>query len=102
MGKREVEKKFVPLKVEAYYDIIKELIFANLYQGGYNCSNHKCLVAYVREKSNLSNQEIRALDELRKLRNDIGYRGFRVGKGYFKRSEGVFKQIISKLTSKPL
>ena len=40
-----IKDEFAALKVEAYYDIIKELIFAHLYKNGYNCSNHLCLIS---------------------------------------------------------
>ncbi|MGM5485067.1 MAG: hypothetical protein ACQEP1_04310 [Nanobdellota archaeon] len=46
---KDVQDKFVSLKVEAYYDIIKELIFAHLYKAGYNCTNHLCLISYLEE-----------------------------------------------------
>lgn len=46
---KKVDKEFVSLKVEAYYDIIKELIFAILYKNGYNCQNHLCLISYLKE-----------------------------------------------------
>lgn len=46
---RAIDEKFTVLKVEAYYEIIKELMFANLYKKGYNCTNHICLIAFLRE-----------------------------------------------------
>ena len=46
----KVSDEFTVLKVEAYYDSIKELIFAHLYKEGYNCTNHLCLIAYLKEK----------------------------------------------------
>ena len=47
---KNVDGKFIFLKVEAYYDIIKELIFAHIYKNGYNCINHLCLIAYLKEE----------------------------------------------------
>src|SRR3989338_11098298 len=47
---KKVADEFIVLKVEAYYDIIKELLFAHLYKNGYNCTNHLCLIAYLKEK----------------------------------------------------
>jgi len=46
---KEVTEEFIVLKIEAYYDIIKELIFAHLYKNGYNSTNHICLIAYLKE-----------------------------------------------------
>ena len=94
------DSKFVALKVEAYYDIIKELIFAHIYKNGFNCTNHLCLIAYLREKFEDFDFEIEKIDELRKVRNEINYRGFLVKKDYLDRNELEFKNIIKKLKDK--
>src|SRR4030066_288014 len=62
---KPVSEKFITLKVEAYYDIIKELIFAHLYKNGFNCTNHLCLIAYIKEKFKDFDFEIQKIDELR-------------------------------------
>lgn len=94
---KEIDDKFIALKVEAYYDIIKELIFAHIYKNGFNCTNHLCLLAYLREKFEDFDFEIEKIDELRKIRNEINYRGFLVKKDYLNRNELEFKNIIKKL-----
>jgi len=94
---KKVDDKFIALKVEAYYDIIKELIFAHLYKNGYNCTNHLCLIAYLKEKIQDFDFEIQKIDELRKVRNEINYRGLTVKKDYLDRNELEFKNIIKKL-----
>ena len=92
---KKVADEFIVLKVEAYYDIIKELIFAQLYKSGYNCSNHLCLIAYLKEKIKDFDFEIQKIDELRKVRNEINYRGLAVKKDYLERNELEFKNIIN-------
>ena len=94
---KKVEEKFIALKVEAYYDIIKELIFAHLYKNGYNCTNHLCLIAYLKEKIQDFDFENQKIDELRKVRNEINYRGLTVKKDYLERNELEFKNIIKRL-----
>ncbi len=94
---RAIDQKFVSLKVEAYYDIIKELIFANLHKEGYNCTNHLCLVAYLRERMEDFEYETDIIDELRAIRNSINYRGLTVERDYLERHEIEFKHIISEL-----
>ena len=47
---KNVDDKFIALKVEAYYDIIKELIFAHIYKNGYNCTNHLVSFPILRRK----------------------------------------------------
>ena len=94
---KKVADEFIVLKVEAYYDIIKELIFAHLYKNGYNCTNHLCFIAYLKEKMKDFDFEIQKIDELRKVRNEINYRGLAVKKDYLERNELEFKNIIKRL-----
>lgn len=94
---RKVDDKFIALKVEAYYDIIKELIFAHMYKNGFNCTNHLCLIAYLKEKFKDFDFEIGKIDELRKIRNEINYKGFFIKKDYLERNELEFKNIINQL-----
>ncbi len=94
----KVADEFIVLKVEAYYDIIKELLFAHLYKNGYNCTNHLCLIAYLREKIKDFDFEIQKIDELRKVRNEINYRGLTIKKDYLERNELEFKNIIKRLS----
>ena len=97
---KEVENRFVFLKVEAYYDIIKEMIFAYMYRNGFNCVNHLCIIAYLKEKFQDFDFEIQKIDELRKVRNEINYRGFFVSTDYLSRNLLEFKNIIRKLKEK--
>ena len=92
--------EFIILKVEAYYDIIKELIFAHLYKNGYNSTNHLCLIAYLKEKIKDFDFETQKIDELRKIRNEINYRGMIIKKDYLERNELEFKNIIKRLKEK--
>src|SRR3989338_2567463 len=94
---KKVADEFIVLKIEAYYDIIKELIFAHLYKNGYNCANHLCLIAYLKEKIKDFDFETQKIDELRKVRNEINYRGLTIRKDYLERNELEFKNIIKKL-----
>jgi hypothetical protein len=94
---KKVADEFIVLKVEAYYDIIKELLFAHLYNSGYNCTNHICLIAYLKEKIKDFDFEIQKIDELRKVRNEINYRGIIIKKDYLERNELEFKNIIKRL-----
>lgn len=94
---KKAADEFIVLKVEAYYDIIKELLFAHIYKNGYNCTNHLCLIAYLKEKIKDFDFEIQKIDELRKVRNEINYRGLIIKKDYLERNELEFKNIIKRL-----
>lgn len=84
-----------PLKVEAYYEIIRELGFAHMYKKGYNCSNHICLIPYLEKY--LDAYETQKVNELRQVRNEINYRGFSIPDDYLMRNEMEFSHIIDKL-----
>ena len=60
----QVDEKFIVLKLEAYYDIIKELLYSNLYKNGYACSNPQCLVAYVEHHLHNFKKEYALIQEL--------------------------------------
>jgi uncharacterized protein (UPF0332 family) len=94
---KNVSEEFTTLKVEAYYDIIKELMFSILYKHGFNSKNHLCLIAYLNKHFKDLDFEIQKIDELRKIRNEINYRGFNIAQDYLVRNELEFKNIIMKL-----
>ncbi len=94
---KKIADEFIVLKVEAFYDIIKELLFAHIYKNGYNCTNHLCLIAYLKEKIKDFDFETQKIDELRKVRNEINYRGLIIKKDYLERNELEFKNIIKRL-----
>lgn len=64
------------LIVEAYYEIVKELITAMMVIDGYKTTSHELLVGYLAKfHKEFSTFEINLIDQLRKTRNDIAYRG---------------------------
>ncbi|MFA5888394.1 MAG: hypothetical protein WC852_06820 [Candidatus Nanoarchaeia archaeon] len=97
---RKIDPKFSALKVEAYYEVIKELMFAMLYRKGFDCSNHVCLISYLAEHTADFDYETNKIDELRRVRHDIAYRGFNVSSNYLEQNELEFKWIIQKLKEK--
>src|SRR3989344_8320947 len=94
---KKIDGRFTALKVEAYYDIIRDLIFAHLYEDGFNCTNHKCLIAYLRYIMPDFDYEINKIDELRRIRNQISYRGVFIDESYLTKNELEFQHIIKTL-----
>ncbi len=92
-------KKESSLLAESYYEICKELITALLFLEGYKTLSHKDLVEYIKVnyKEKFSENEINAIDILRKRRNSIVYYGIFVDSSYIKRNKPVFENVISKL-----
>ncbi len=86
--------------MEAYWEIIKQLITANLTLDGYKSYSQECLVSYLQEFYDFSEEELDLIDELRELRNDIDYRGRYLEMDYLNRKEDKIEGIISKLKKK--
>lgn len=87
----------VPLIIEAYWEIIKQLITAALTLDGYKSYSQACLVSYLQEFYDFSEEELDLIDELRELRNDIDYRGRYLEMDYLDRKEDKIEGIISRL-----
>jgi len=94
---KNIKEKFASLVVEAYYEIIKELLTAYLNLDALSSSNHECLIRYFEKQNPDLNFECEKIDELRKIRNKIDYRGFFVKKEFFDRNKLEYQHIIKLL-----
>ena len=92
-------RKYPALVAEVYYEIIKELATALLSLRGYKSYSHKCLASFLEKfyPDRLSGKEIRMIDTLRVIRNDIGYRGVFTGQDFLERNEKEIKEVMEKL-----
>lgn len=91
-------EEFATLMVEGYYEIIKELITAIMGIDGYKTVSHELLVGYLaRFYQDFSPAEVQIIDQLRKIRNDIDYRGVMISPEYVTRNKHFILRIISKL-----
>ncbi|MFH1790289.1 MAG: hypothetical protein ABH832_04465 [bacterium] len=96
----EVENlKNVTLKVEAYYEVIRELLTALISNAGYKSYSHECLISFLKEhnKESFDDSEIHLIDQMRLIRNDIVYRGDFVDEDFLERNKEKILMIISKL-----
>lgn len=94
---RERRNEKVPLIVETYWEVIKQLITALLNLEGCKFYSQECLIVYIEKFYDFDKEKIKLMDELRKLRNDIDYRGRFLDLDYLKRKEKKIKNIISEL-----
>ncbi len=60
---------------EDLYECIKEVIQAFMEKEGFHPYSHEAIVAFAEEYLGLSKVEIIKLDQMRRIRNDILYRG---------------------------
>jgi hypothetical protein len=101
LRERDLETKseeFATLIVEGYYEIVKELITAIMSVDGYKTVSHEMLVGYLAEfYKDFSSAEIMMIDQLRKTRNDIAYRGVMIKPEYLSRRKEDILKVIAKL-----
>jgi len=92
------KNEFITLIIEDYYEIIKELITAVMSVDGYKSLSHELLVGYLAKfYKEFSMFEINIIDQLRRARNDIAYRGVMIRLEYLERNEKGILKIIQKL-----
>ena len=96
--KLQDSQKMSSLIIVDYYEIIKELVTAILLLDGYKTLSHRDLIEYIgKNVSELNQEEISIIDDLRILRNRVSYEGFSIDLDYLIRNEDNFKKIITKL-----
>jgi hypothetical protein len=93
------QERHISLIVKAYYEMIKELLTALACVQGYKALSHVSLLEYFKQRKILSAKIIFAIDQLRKIRNDIAYEGYAVPKEYHDRAVPEAKIIITLLSS---
>jgi hypothetical protein len=84
--------------IEEYYEIIKELITAFMYNSGFKTLSHKALVEFAGENiKTLTSAEISLIDDLRIKRNNIVYYGEPINAEFLKSRKSIIDWIIEKL-----
>ena len=77
---------------------IEEVATALMAADGYKTLSHEVLIAYLKEfYQELSSSDIALADQLRQLRNKIGYRGFFVTPDFVDRNEANMNRLVNKL-----
>ncbi|MFC1691549.1 hypothetical protein ACFL0W_05205 [Nanoarchaeota archaeon] len=92
------DKEFTSLVVEGYYEIIKELITALMSVKGFKTLSHSLLIGFLAKfYPEFSMAELHLIDQLRVMRNDIGYRGKAVNPDFLERNKANIDKILPKL-----
>ncbi|MEK6873414.1 MAG: hypothetical protein AABW91_01095 [Nanoarchaeota archaeon] len=84
---------------EEYYEILVQLMTSLMYSDGYKTLSHVALIEYVAENNkDLSPNEIKLIDTLRKFRHGTVYYGKKIGSEFLINHEDEIKVIIGKLS----
>ncbi len=94
--------EYPQLLLEDYYETIRELISALLSLHGYKSYSHECLISFMVEfhGGTLTGYQLHFLDDLRKLRSDILYRGREIAEDYLDRNLSEIERILEVLFEK--
>lgn len=99
-NRRERTPENISLIVETYWEVNKQLITSLLNLNGYKSYSQDCLIRFVEKFYDFSDPDLERMDQLRRLRNNIDYRGEFLDKDYLNRNEEQIREIISKLEEK--
>ncbi len=85
------------MKLEDYYEIIKELTSALMILDGLKSSNHECIVSYFAHRYPDHKYEAEKLHELKNIRNNIQYEASIPEDEYLTKNELEFIHIVDML-----
>lgn len=90
----KVDKNNISFIVEAYYEIIKELLIALLLKKGLRSQNHQCLISYFYINYPKYEFEANLILQMSYLRNRLEYYGESIDIGFYnKNKENIFSII---------
>lgn len=98
--RREVTEENVSLIVETHWEVQKQLTTALLILKGYKSYSQECLIEFLKQKHDLKKSYAQKMHQLRRLRNDIDYRGKFLDKDYLDRNQQKIQEITEKLKQK--
>ncbi len=91
------QEKFLSLKIEAYYDMIRELLHAHMYKNGFSCVHDPLLLVYARHHFHSFKKEMKLIEELFKTRQQIHTHRPEQLKKYLENTEEKLKDAIREL-----
>ncbi len=89
-----VDQKYIILKLEAYYDIVKELLYAHMYKNGYACTTPQCLVGYFEHHLHGFKKEYALIEELFAMKLKMHKIPPKQIQDFLQKNENLLKQTI--------
>jgi len=93
----KIAEDYPTILIEAHYELVKELLTAIINRDGFKSESHDCLIYYVEENHKDLELDFEFLHELRRIRNEIDYKGTKVPKDAWKQLKLRINLIISSL-----
>ncbi len=94
------EEKFLSLKIEAYYDIIRELLHAHMYKNGFSCIHDPLLLIYARHHFHAFKNEMKLIEEVFRMRKLLHAHKQEKVKKYLEQNEEKLNEAIQEIKTR--
>ena len=91
---RARSSKEVDFAVEDYYEVVKELLTANLLKNGMRSGNHQCLISYFLKENPDNEREAMLIQQMSFFRNRLTYYGEDIPEEFYEENKEEFEKII--------
>ena len=96
----EIDEKFIALQLEAYYDIIKELLYAHMYRQGFVCNSPSYLPLYAKHHFHGFSSEVKSIETLFAMKAKLHSLSAPRIQKYLQENEQELKGIIERTKQK--
>ena len=93
----DIKKTKSHRRIKDYYELIVQSITGIMYSNGFKTLSHIGLINYIKNTKELTQNEVKLIDSLRKLRHGIIYYGKKSGEEFLINNEQEILVIIEKL-----
>jgi hypothetical protein len=93
----QIDEKFIALQLEAYHDIITELISAQMYQKGFVCKTQDSILAFVSKYFPVCKENTSLIIQLFSLRKKIHSLSSEEIKAFLDANKSILQKIINVL-----
>lgn len=91
------EDKFLSLKLEAYYDLIRELLHAHMYKQGFTTVYDPLVLVYARHHFHAFKKELKIIEDIFNIRQQLHAHHQTQVKKYLEQNEEKIKRLILEL-----
>lgn len=91
----KIDQKFIALRLEAYFDVIRELLLAHLYKNGWQCTNQFLLPLYAEHHFHQFHAESKAIKLLFYMKQKIHQYEYQKIADYLQKNEEILFETIA-------
>ncbi len=95
-----IEERNAQFRFEDAYEVLREALQSFLALEGYKAYSHEAVFSFAYEKRIMSELDVMKADRYREIRNDINYRGKKVGVDETKEIISFVKKVLPDIENK--